>query len=323
MILKNKDLQLLHQLDLNSRQSESTMSKKIGIHKASVNYRLKVLEKKKVIIKYYTVIDSFKLGYEVLRFYINFQYTTPDIEKEIITYFKNSKYVWALYSIDGWFDLDIIFWIKNRHEFYDFWKIALNRFGDYFGEQKLSFLIAFSSFRNRYLIEKTLKNSLETTFTYIGEEYIPKNIDKLDKSILKIITTNARISKTDLSKKLHVPRSQINYRIKKLTNLGIIKGYRVNIDLSKIGYRFFKLDIFLKDFSKRNDIINYVKSNPHLMGIIETVGFSHIELEFHLKNESEINYIINDIILKFPNAIRSYKYLSIKKAYKLSYFPEN
>ena len=108
-----KDRKILHQLDINARQSTSQISKKIGLHKNSTNYRIKTLENKHVINGYYTVIDSFKLGYEVLKFYLNFQYTTPSIENEIIDYFKDSNYVWALYTVDGWFDLDVIFWIKN------------------------------------------------------------------------------------------------------------------------------------------------------------------------------------------------------------------
>ena len=217
MKIKKKDRKILHQLDLNSRQSTASIGKKIGLHKASVNYRLQYLEKNGIIKKYYTVIDSFKLGYEVLRFYINFQYTTPAIENEIIQYFKKSKFVWALYTINGWFDLDIIFWIKNRHEFYNFWKTVLNRYGDYFQEERLSFLIGLSSHRNTYLDDNPSEKRTETKVTYIGEECIPKNIDSLDLKILKIITTNARISTTDIANQLNETRSRIISRLKKLS----------------------------------------------------------------------------------------------------------
>ena len=36
---------------------------------------------------HYTEIDNFKLGYNVLRIYINFQYITYEIKQEIIQYF--------------------------------------------------------------------------------------------------------------------------------------------------------------------------------------------------------------------------------------------
>ena len=323
MNLSLKDRKILYQLDLNSRQSASKIGRNIGLNKNTVNYRINLFENNNLIKNYYTVIDSFKLGYEVLRFYINFQYTTPSIEEEIIKYFKQCKFIWALYTINGWFDLDIIFWIKNRRKFYEFWKSTLYRYGDYFQNQKLSFFIAFSSFRNQYLLDVSDKKRVENTFTYIGDQKLKIKLEDTDYRILSLISSNARIPISEMAIHLDMPRSLIVSRVRKLSNLEIIKGYRVNIDLAQLGYKYFKIDIFLKNFSKRNAIIEYVKKNPHLMGIVETVGFSHIEFEFHLTNEEELHTVITDIINKFPDSIRSYKYLSVKDIHKLLYFPED
>ncbi|MDG6218942.1 MAG: AsnC family transcriptional regulator [Candidatus Thermoplasmatota archaeon] len=323
MKLGLKDRKILHQLDLNSRESTSKIGRTIGLNKNTVNYRMSLFEKNKLIKNYYSVIDSFKLGYEVLRFYITFQYSTPTIEKEIIEYFKRCKFIWALYTINGWFDLDLIFWIRNRQDFYEFWKATLYRYGDYFQDQKLSFFIGFSSYRNSYLLDDNNVKPLETSFTYIGDQKIRSKLDAIDYDILRIIAPNARISISDIANKLDVTRSLIVSRFNKLTKLDIIKGYRINIDLGQLGYRYYKIDIFLRNYSKRNQIIAYAKQNLHLMGIVETVGFSHIEFEYHLKNEEELIRIVNDISDNFPNSIRSYKYLSVKHIHKLLYLPEN
>jgi len=323
MNLSLKDRKLLHQLDMNSRQSASKIGREIGLNKNTVNYRMKLLEKEKIIKNYYTVIDSFKLGYEVLRFYINYQYTTPKIEEDIIYFFKSCKFIWALYTINGWFDLDLIFWIRDRREFYAFWKSAMNKFGDYFQNQTLSFFIGFSSHRNSYLLPYQETNRIETVFTYIGDQKTRTRLDPIDHKILQIIAPNARIKLSNIAEKLSLPRSLIVSRIRKLTQLGIIKGYRVNINLSKIGYRFYKVDIFLKNFSQRNNIIMYAKQNPHLMGLVETVGFSHLEFEYHVQNEETLHHIIKDIVHHFSDSIRAYKYISVKEIHKLLYVPEN
>ena len=44
-------------------------------------------------------------------------------------------------------------------------------------------------------------------------------------------------------------------------NSGVIQGFRTDIDFSKLGYQFFKADIYLRDYKKRGNIINYVKTN--------------------------------------------------------------
>ena len=71
-----KDRKILFELDHNARISISEISKKIKLTKGGVVYRLKNLEESGVIKNYYTVIDTFKIGYICLRFLIKLQYAT-------------------------------------------------------------------------------------------------------------------------------------------------------------------------------------------------------------------------------------------------------
>ena len=322
MDLNIKDRKILYQLDINSRQSLSQIGKKVGLHKNSVDYRIKRLEKLGIIKGYYTVIDSFKLGYEVLKFYINYQYTDNKIEKEIIDYFVKCKYAWAVHSVDGWFDLDVILWIRNRNKFYNFWEEALNRYGDYFQNQVLSFYIRLNTFPLSHLINEDFNLNHADFQIITGSE---KNIefDKIDYKILKFIAPNARISITDLAERLNVSMPLIRKRLRKLSQQKIIQGYRTNIDVNKLGYGFYKIDIYLRKYNQRKNIIKYVKKNPHLIGIDETVGYSHLELEFNLLNLTHLHNIMQDIIDKFPNVIRNYKHFRVTNIYKMVYFPES
>ena len=58
---------------------------------------------------------------------------------------------------------------------------------------------------------------------------------------------NARIPVTEIAKTLNSTVTIINYKIKKLIKLGVIQGFRTDMDLEKLGYEFFKADIFLRD----------------------------------------------------------------------------
>jgi len=57
---------------------------KIKIESQKIIKAVKKLEKIGVIKNYYTVIDSFKLGYSCYRLYIKLQYATEKKKKEII-----------------------------------------------------------------------------------------------------------------------------------------------------------------------------------------------------------------------------------------------
>ncbi|RLF33122.1 MAG: transcriptional regulator, partial [Thermoplasmata archaeon] len=76
-----KDRKILYELDLNCRQSNAQIGKKVGLGRDVVGYRIKKMEDEGIINNYWTFIDTFRLGYNVFRIYINFQYVTPKIKE--------------------------------------------------------------------------------------------------------------------------------------------------------------------------------------------------------------------------------------------------
>ena len=62
-----------------------------------------------------------------------------------------------------------------------------------------------------------------------------------------------------LCKQLGEDGKNINDNIKKLVQKKVIGGYTINVDWSKIGYRYFHIQISLSDYSKKNQIIKYLR----------------------------------------------------------------
>jgi len=62
-------------------------------------------------------------------------------------------------------------------------------------------------------------------------------LDELDIRILAELLKNGRIPLTKLAKKLRVPRTTVNSRLCKLEELGLIRRYRAEIAVEKLGYR--------------------------------------------------------------------------------------
>lgn len=315
-----KDRKILYELDINSRQSIPQISKKVGLHKNAVRYRIKRLEEDGIINNYYTVIDSHKLGYMVLKLYTKYQNATSSIRREIIDYFTSNKTTWLVCSIEGAFDLDVIFWVKNLNEFYSFWEKTLNIYGKYFEDPTFLFQIQAISFRPSYLIDKNKKPQNEK-YEITGRGSIT-SIDELDYQLLQIIASQARLSLIDIIKKLKVSTNIARYRLKKLTKLDIIQGYRANIDISKLGYRTIKADLFLNKYGERSKIINYLKRNPYIVCIMTSFGYSHLELELNVENMIHFYHIMQDLIDKFPDVIQNYRYFIILENHKLCWMPE-
>ncbi len=59
-------------------------------------------------------------------------------------------------------------------------------------------------------------------------------IDNRDIEIIKILSSEGRISKSDLATRVNLTPTPCFDRLKKLENAGIIKGYRAEVELAKV-----------------------------------------------------------------------------------------
>src|SRR5512136_1676871 len=93
-----KDRKILYELDLNCRQSNTQIGKKVGLKKDVVAYRIKRMQDEGVIKNFWTAINTFNLGYNVFRIYITLQYVNVEKKNEIIQHFVNYENTWAVIS---------------------------------------------------------------------------------------------------------------------------------------------------------------------------------------------------------------------------------
>lgn len=318
--LKNR--KILYHLEYDARQSFRNIAKKVGLTKDVVITRVNKLKESGIIFNFYTVIDVYKLGYTLYRFYLKYQYTTPKIEKEIIDFFIKNKLSIIVISVEGSHDLTVIFSAKNFSKMYDFWEKTLAKYRDYFSDQAFSVYFKEYLYKYSFLFDEKISERSDTTKVEIFGGKKQVEIDDFDFQILKLVVTNAKMSTVEIAKALNSTVSIIHYRIKKLIRSGIIQGYRTTIDLSRFGYKIYKVDILLKDAKYKNQIIKYVENIPYLRGRDATLGYFDLEFTFYLKNINQLHRIIGDIATKFPNAIRNYQYCSDIKVHKYCYMPE-
>ena len=177
-------------------------------------------------------------------------------------------------------------------------------------------------YRFSFLLDDSDKEKTQRVKSVLyGNDEVVK-IDDLEYQILKLISQDARIPTIDLANKLKTTAVTINNKIKKMKELGIIKAFRVNINLSKLGYHMNKADVILKDYSKLPEIIKYVENNPSLDEVIQSIGYADLELIFILKDANQLHEIMKDLSIKFPDTIKNYIYFSSINTHKWSWVPE-
>ncbi len=321
MQLDLKDRKILYELDKDARRSYSMIGKKVGLKKDVVSYRINKLEEQGIINNYYTVIDSYRLGYFLFRYYINFQYISPDIKKQIIEYFTSYKNICTVGSIVGKYDLVVVVWVKNLNEFYQFWNTALNRFGNHFETRIFSVYIRGIGFLQSFLLPEKTNTKTREVFDRFGVGS-PVEIDELDYRLLNELALNARLPLVDLAKKYDASSQTMKYRINKLEENGVIQAYRVNINLEKIGLKRFKADIYLKEHQQKERLINEFKQNPCVIYISTSVGLCDLEIELIVESANDVVTILEDMNVTFPNVIRNYSFYGDISVYKETFLPK-
>jgi Lrp/AsnC family transcriptional regulator, leucine-responsive regulatory protein len=317
-----KDRRILYELDKNSRESFTQIGKRVGLHKNVVNYRIKRMQDKGIITNFYTVIDTFKLGYNSLRFYIVYQNITPAVRNEIINHFVNNKLTWWVGSFEGEYDLAVVVWIKDLHEFFMFWEKTLKIYQKYFKKQVFCLYCQLRLFRHTFLMKEDYKKTDREKFEITGGGRKVQT-DEIDFKILSRIAKDARYPTVQIAEKLGISVDTVIQRMKRLEKLDVIQAFRVNIDYSKLGYHLFKVNITLNNYSERGKIIKYIRYNPHLIMIDKSIGYYDLELDFLLKDLNHLRTIMDDLSDQFPGFLNSYNFVHDPIKHKMVYLPED
>ena len=98
-------------------------------------------------------------------------------------------------------------------------------------------------------------------------------IDNTDLNILKNLSSNAKISFTDLASKILVSPSTIHVRVKKMEEAGIIKNFTININYKMLNMSFTAyLGVFLESSKMYDKVIAELKSIYQITVIDFTTG---------------------------------------------------
>jgi len=63
-------------------------------------------------------------------------------------------------------------------------------------------------------------------------------LDELDRVLLRSLLANARVPLSEVAKSIGAARTTLSERLDRLEREGVVKGYRADVDLRKLGYKY-------------------------------------------------------------------------------------
>jgi Lrp/AsnC family transcriptional regulator for asnA, asnC and gidA len=312
-----KDRKILYELDLNARQSDAAIGRKVNLSKDVVNRRIRKLIERGVIKHFYAIVDATRLGYISGRFIIKFQHDTPEREIEMVNLLVAKPYTWWVGRIEGQRDLCFTIWAKDIYDLFDIIREIQQEFKWLIKDFVPGIYAKFYQYRRSYLLNKQTDDSkpVITCFREVAD------FDETDINLLRIIAADARMPTTDIASRLNVTSDTIRMRLKKLIDKKIIQGFRAAIDLSNLGYLWYKIQLDLEDVSKISNIIHYASGHPNIVYAYEIIGGYDLELELEVENYEQFKKILDEIRDRFSKEIRYCDHFLFSEEFKIIYMP--
>ena len=142
------------------------------------------------------------------------------------------------------------------------------------------------------------------------------NLDKLDLQIIHHMMENAEISYADLGKKLFVSGGTIHVRIKKLQELGIVRGTKLHVNHKILGYDVIAfIGIYLEKSSLYDAVARDLKRIPEIVRLNYTTGNYSMFAEVVCKDIAQLKFVLHDELQKIKGIERTDTIISLEESF--------
>ena len=142
-----------------------------------------------------------------------------------------------------------------------------------------------------------------------------ENLDKLDYKILEILMKNAELSYKEISSQLFVSPGTVHVRVKKMKEIGVIKGTQIMVDYDKLGFDIAAfLGIYLDKSSLYDDVATQLTNIPEVVGVHYTTGLYNIFAKIICRDTTHLREVLHDKIQNISGIQRTETFISLQES---------
>jgi Lrp/AsnC family transcriptional regulator for asnA, asnC and gidA len=142
-----------------------------------------------------------------------------------------------------------------------------------------------------------------------------ERIDNLDKKILKIIMTNARIASKDVAQECGVSRAAVHQRIQRMADLKVITGSSYNVDPIALGFTTCTyIGIKLERGSMYRDVIPELQKIPEIVECHFTTGSYTMLVKLFASDNHHLMDLLNNKIQHIPGVMATETLISLDQS---------
>jgi len=296
--LNVKDKKILSILVRDARTPLGSIAKHVSLSRDGVDYRIKRLIKKKVILGFVPFIDYKKLGFFSFRMYLFISEKSVKMKNELKNYLIKSKNIFQILEFTDRWDYELGIITKSIDEFNSFKQELDEKFSEIILEEE-----------HVIVADRNATSYLPTGF-YEQQQSLdkPAKFDQTDLAILKSLANDAKKPYFTVGKELNIDADTVRNRVKKMIECGIINRFAAVINISRINYIFYVFIVNMKYINSNDQIRlkNLVETNQNVIEILKTIGNYDLIISIAVESPHQLHIIIKDFKMQFVHTIKNY-----------------
>ena len=141
-----------------------------------------------------------------------------------------------------------------------------------------------------------------------------QDIDQVDMKILALLMTDAKMPYTEIGKKVFVSGGTVHVRMRKMEQMGIVKGSQLILDTAKMGWDISAfLGIYLDKSSLFEEVALQIEQIPEVVNIHYTTGIYSMFAKILCKDTKHLREVLHDKIQKVSGIQRTETFISLEE----------
>jgi Lrp/AsnC family leucine-responsive transcriptional regulator len=158
----------------------------------------------------------------------------------------------------------------------------------------------------------------------MGQNLVMKNLDSLDRRILRELQKDGRLSNTELSERISLSQTATTERVKRLTREGYILGYTAKLSPKKLDRAMLVFVEIKLDRTTPDVFATFAaatRRNPDVMECHMVAGGFDYLIKARVADMEHYRRFLSDALLSLPGVRESHTYAVMEEVKETSALP--
>jgi Lrp/AsnC family transcriptional regulator, regulator for asnA, asnC and gidA len=316
-----KDKRILSLLSDDARTPLTRIAKKVQLSRDAVDYRIKKLQEKGIILQFFPNLNYDKLGYYIFHVFMLIDELDKGEQDKLVNHLKKHPNTISIIEYSDRWDLEMVLIAKNLLEFDKIISDIAEKFPNIIMEKdKLEIIRRYNS----SYVPPLIREQGHEKEKIVHEKAIPAKVDEIDLKILRILSLDCRVSTYEIGKQIKLSADAVSYRIKNLLKEKVIRNFTILVNLSLMKYHWYTFSVEMKMFNYQNEkkFEAFLDQNHNILRSVKTLGGWDLLLYLVVENPREFHKIVKDMKNTFSNIVRNYQTWVAYKEHIFKTMPE-